>query len=447
MNFARNIERKNEGMAWISRNRNTDLSTMGDVTGISQIEQGRGLDVVPSVSVRDRRAIGPIAARVRDRAVGRRVLQDHAAAQRLADGEHRLLGDRGRRPAGQPLAVQPVLPRAPRLLPAGRRHLPVRPAAAGWPAVLLAAARHQRGRPARAARRRRARSAAASAGSTSARWPSGRKRIETRRIRPRSIDATTALVGRVAANVLAESSVGMIVTSGDPTSNRDNSVAGVDFRYLNSQLIGGKSLEGDAWFQQVRHAGPRRRRHRVRPRRCSVPSNTGWRGEAGYTRIEENFYPALGFVRRTGVDDIDLEVGLHVAAARARAIRTIFSGLNVNAHRVPRRRVRNGEKLDVQSQNVNLQALNIDLNSQDGFGLSFSNSKEGLETPFMISRGVMIPGGHVLVRYAEPVDCARAISAPSAADSSSTTASSTTASASASRRSSAGGRARTSAPT
>ena len=60
MNFARNIERKNEGMAWNSRNRNTDLSTMGDVTGISQIEQGRGLDVVPSVSVHDRRAIGPI---------------------------------------------------------------------------------------------------------------------------------------------------------------------------------------------------------------------------------------------------------------------------------------------------------------------------------------------------------------------------------------------------
>ena len=58
MNFVRNIERKNEGMAWISRNRNTDLSTMGDVTGISQIEQGRGLDVVPSLSVRDRRAIG-----------------------------------------------------------------------------------------------------------------------------------------------------------------------------------------------------------------------------------------------------------------------------------------------------------------------------------------------------------------------------------------------------
>ncbi len=62
MNFARNIQRKNEGMAWNSRNRNTDLSTMADVTGISQIQQGRGLDVVPSVSFRERRAIGPVAA-------------------------------------------------------------------------------------------------------------------------------------------------------------------------------------------------------------------------------------------------------------------------------------------------------------------------------------------------------------------------------------------------
>ena len=82
MNFARNIARKNEGMAWVSRNRNTDLSTMGDVTGISQIEQGRGLDVVPSMSVRDRRAIGTAPGESDDRAVARRVLQDHAAAER-----------------------------------------------------------------------------------------------------------------------------------------------------------------------------------------------------------------------------------------------------------------------------------------------------------------------------------------------------------------------------
>ena len=52
-----------------------------------------------------------------------------------------------------------------------------------------------------------------------------------------------------------------------------------------------------------------------------------------------------------------------------------------------------GEELDVQSQSINLQALNVEFNSQDSVSLSVSNSKEGLEGPFNISRGVVIPEG------------------------------------------------------
>ena len=57
-------------------------------------------------------------------------------------------------------------------------------------------------------------------------------------------------VARVAANVLAESSVGFIATDGDPLTNLDNSVAGVDFRYQNTRLRNGKTLESEAWYQQ-----------------------------------------------------------------------------------------------------------------------------------------------------------------------------------------------------
>ena len=58
-------------------------------------------------------------------------------------------------------------------------------------------------------------------------------------------------------------------------------------------------------------------------------------------------------------------------AAAGSAIQTVFSG--VDADRI--------EYLDdgaIQSQNVTLQALNIELNSQDAFGLNVSNNKEGL---------------------------------------------------------------------
>ncbi len=206
------------------------------------------------------------------------------------------------------------------------------------------------------------------------------------------VDATTALVGRVAANVLEESSVGMIVTSGDPTSNRDNSVAGVDFRYLDSQFIGDRSIEGDAWFQKSDTPGLLGDDTAFGVG-LSMPSNIGLARRASATcASRSNFYPALGFVRRTGVDDLSLRGG-HTWRPRDTRDQDDILRLERQPHRVSRRRVRGGEKLDVQSQSINLQALNIELNSQDGFSVGFSNSKEGLEGPFMISRGVVIPEG------------------------------------------------------
>ena len=207
------------------------------------------------------------------------------------------------------------------------------------------------------------------------------------------VDATTALVGRVAANVLEESSVGMIVTSGDTTSNHDNSVAGVDFRYLNSQLVGGRVARGRRVVPEVRARRASSATTRRSASACSVPSNTGWRGEAEYTRIDENFYPALGFVRRTGVDDTGARRRLHLAAARHGDSDDIHGLSTLSRIEYLDDVFVNGEKLDVQSQNVQLQLFNIDLNSQDGFGVNVSNSKEGLERPFNISRGVMIPEG------------------------------------------------------
>ena len=59
----------------------------------------------------------------------------------------------------------------------------------------------------------------------------------------------------MAANVLEESSVGAIVTHGDPRSNLDNSLLGVDFRYVNTRLPGGRLIEADAWYQRTATEG------------------------------------------------------------------------------------------------------------------------------------------------------------------------------------------------
>ena len=390
MNFARNIERKNEGMAWNSRNRNTDLSTMGDITGISQIQQGRGLDVVPSVSVHDRRAIGPIPGeseaepsvdvfyKITPQLNASLTVNTDFSATEVDDRQVNLTRFSLFFPERRDFFLQDVdIFLFGRLQQDGRpffsRKLGIN--SAGQPVPLDVGGK---------------------VSGRIGRFDIGTLAVKQEAYRDPSrpteiIDATTALVGRVAANVLEESSVGMIVTSGDPTSNNDNSVTGVDFRYLNSRLLGGRSVEGDAWFQQSDTPGlvGEDTAFGVGIR---MPSNTGWRGDVDYKRVEDNFYPALGFVRRTGVDDLSLEAG-HTWRPRGTPIRTIFSGVGATRIQYLDDVFVNGEKLDVQSQIVNLQALNIELNSQDGFNAGFSSNKEGLDAPFTISRGVVIPEG------------------------------------------------------
>jgi hypothetical protein len=55
INFRRAIARRDERTGWVSRNRNSDPSTSGIVIGLEGLEQGLGLDVMPSMSVSRRR--------------------------------------------------------------------------------------------------------------------------------------------------------------------------------------------------------------------------------------------------------------------------------------------------------------------------------------------------------------------------------------------------------
>src|SRR5262245_2204830 len=55
-NFGRGIRRRGEEIAWVSRNRTYNPSIMGLATGFEGMNQGFGLDVVPSVSVNKRKA-------------------------------------------------------------------------------------------------------------------------------------------------------------------------------------------------------------------------------------------------------------------------------------------------------------------------------------------------------------------------------------------------------
>ena len=66
--------------------------------------------------------------------------------------------------------------------------------------------------------------------------------LNVRQDRFGAVDPSHLFVGRAAVKVLRESSLGVILTNGHPTANLDNTLAGADFRYLNTRLPNGRTL-------------------------------------------------------------------------------------------------------------------------------------------------------------------------------------------------------------
>jgi len=113
------------------------------------------------------------------------------------------------------------------------------------------------------------------------------------------ITAKDLFVARGSYNVLEESAVGFIMTHGDPTSNESNSVVGVDFLYRNSDGPFGEILTGKFWAQQSK-SSDLDDNDQALGANFEIPSDK-LSVFLNLQHIEENFRPALGFVNRTGI--------------------------------------------------------------------------------------------------------------------------------------------------
>lgn len=125
---------------------------------------------------------------------------------------------------------------------------------------------------------------------------------------PVSVDAGTLYVARVVTPVLEESSVGAIATYGDPSSDLDAQTLGLDFSYRNTRLPGNRSMAANIWAQQTDNELTSDQ-NRAWNLSIDLPSRRSWFGSARYHRAEENFDPRLGFANRTGIDLFAFEGG------------------------------------------------------------------------------------------------------------------------------------------
>ena len=113
------------------------------------------------------------------------------------------------------------------------------------------------------------------------------------------VTAKDLMVARASMNVLDESAVGFIMTNGDPTSNETNSLVGLDFLYRNSDGPFGQIVTGNFWAQQSDSSNLDGDDQAIGAR-LEMP-NDRVSAYLGAEEIQENFNPALGFVNRAGI--------------------------------------------------------------------------------------------------------------------------------------------------
>lgn len=200
------------------------------------------------------------------------------------------------------------------------------------------------------------------------------------------LDGQQIFVGRATANVLSESNVGVIFTQGDPTSTVDNSLAGVDFRYQNTRFSERYTMRGNAYYQQSDTPGRSGDDKAYGVSMTMGTEGNGYGGNVGYDRFGEDYYPGLGFANRLGVQSVNM-TGRRRQFFRDNPLFRLINSFSRFEHS---RRLDTGE-MQSETMFVRPIQLNTHLGSQAGLGAS--RQREGLEVPFQISPGVVIPAG------------------------------------------------------
>jgi len=391
INFMRWMPQKAEWIGWVSRNRNQNPSIAGTATGFNNLQQGLGLDIVPSFSLSEQKDYLPFANQSSSE-------PSLDMFYKLTPGLNASLTINTDFSATEVDDRQVDLSRFNLFFPEKRDFFladsdifefgKIGGSTGFGSRTTFSRPSMENGRPFFSRRLGLSTSGEPVdleyGGKLSGRI--GRWNLGTMAIRQdafEDVNATNVFVGRVSANVLSESSLGVFMTSGDPQSNLGNSLVGADFRYLNSQLPGGRALEGEAWYQQSDTEGLDGE-DQAFGLRLQMPNSSGFRGGFGLKELQQNFNPALGFVNRKGIRDQTLELG-YTRLPRDSLLRRVFSGVDIQ-----RIDLLDGQ---LQTEMISVRPLELETNTRDRIHLRYTANTELITDLFEISEGVIIPPG------------------------------------------------------
>jgi hypothetical protein len=196
----------------------------------------------------------------------------------------------------------------------------------------------------------------------------------------RTTDRQVLSVARITKPIFAESKLGFIVTNGDPTGATENTVAGVDFQYRNSDFLGDSTIQSDLFYERSfsdvfgnddTFGG------------VVYFPNEPLAGELRFKQVGENFYPALGFANRTGIRDYQATL-THITRYRGRYLRDLQFGTTHSAI--------TGLDDVLQSRQSRVWTR-VNTRNIDTMFLNVYNYYENVPAPFSLPGGVIVPAG------------------------------------------------------
>jgi hypothetical protein len=190
-------------------------------------------------------------------------------------------------------------------------------------------------------------------------------------------------VTRLARNVGGQSTIGGIVTHGNPTAAEDNALFGMDANFRTTEFMGDKNLTANVFGLATDTEDVSGDQHAYGAS-IAYPNDI-LRFDLAFLEIGENLNPALGFVPRTGVRHYS--TGGSYRPRPGGAVRQYEFSVDGDLF--------TGTDGEVQTGQVELQPFGMELETGDSLRVEFETTKEVLTQDFVIrpEEGITIPTG------------------------------------------------------
>jgi hypothetical protein len=183
---------------------------------------------------------------------------------------------------------------------------------------------------------------------------------------------------RVTRPMLEQSRLGFVFTNGDPTGETRNSVAGTDFQYRDT--FGDKTVLADVFYQ--RSFSDVHGDDDSFGAALAFP-NEPWAGTFAFKEVGANFFPALGFVNRTAIRMYDARVE-YIHRINGPFLRTLdFGSENLFVTDLSNR-------LETRASQF---SIGVETNPGDEAELDFQNYYELVPAAFDIADTLIVPPG------------------------------------------------------